>query len=206
MHRDLGLAQANSVYNFEGVSRAIEAVELGRLDIETPKDTRRGRPPRTPGEAKRAQFNARLRPSLKAALEAAAWVNRRSLSEEIEGRLEQSFTLETVLGGRDALVMSATFVLAGQRAAEHEGHPEWGPAQWREDPVCYETAILAVARALWDRHPDQAGIKWSWREWISRLFGHLAGRYAPNATIDDRTVTASVADFETARRAREGSI
>jgi hypothetical protein len=128
------------------------------------------------------------------------------LSEEIEGRLEQSFTLETVLGGRDALVMAATFVLAGERAAKHEGHPEWGPAQWREDPVCYETAILAVARALWDRHPDQAGIKWSWREWIARLFGHLAGRYAPTSTIDDLTVIASVVDFETARRAREGSI
>jgi hypothetical protein len=201
------LAQPKFVCNLKGVLRTIETVRVPEtLETKKPKDTRRGRPPKTPGEAKRAQFNARLRPSLKAALDGAARANRRSVSEEVEARLEQSFTLETVLGGRDALIMAATFVLAGQRAAEHEGHPDWGPAQWREDPTCYQTAILAVAKTLWLQHPDQGGIGWSWREWISRLFGHLAGLYAPNSTIKDRTLVASVVDFETARRAREGSI
>jgi predicted HicB family RNase H-like nuclease len=51
---------------------------------------RRGRPPSEPGEAKRASFNTRLRPSLKLALEAAAKQEGRSLSEEIEFRLERS--------------------------------------------------------------------------------------------------------------------
>jgi hypothetical protein len=169
-----------------------------------PKGTGRGRPPRTPGEAKRSQFNTRVRPSLKAALDAAAQTNRRSVSEEVEARLEQSLLLETILGGRDALFMAATFALAGQHAAEHEGHPEWGLREWREDPACYETAILAVAEQLWRQHPKQSEIAWSWREWISRLFGHLAGRYAPDSTTEDRTVNASVPDFETAKRAREG--
>jgi hypothetical protein len=199
--RDLVLAQPHFVYNLEGILSIIETVAEGMA-----KDTRRGRPPKTLGEAKRAQFNTRLRPSLKAALDAAARANGRSVSEEVEARLEQSLTLETFLGGRDALIMAATFALAGQRAAEHEGHPEWGLAQWRQDPVCYETAILAVAKSLWLQHPDQDGIKWSWREWVSRLSGQLAGRYAPNSTIKDRTVMASVPDFETARREREGLI
>jgi hypothetical protein len=199
--RDMVLVQADFVYNLAGILGIIETVAGGMA-----RDTRRGRPPKTPGEAKRAQFNTRLRPSLKAALDAAARANGRSVSEEVEARLEQSLTLETVLGGRDALMMAATFALAGRHAARHEGHPEWGPAQWREDPVCYETAILAVAKVLWDQHPDQAGIKWSWREWISRLFGHLAGRYAPDSAIEERTVVASLPDFESSRQAREGSI
>jgi len=59
------------------------------------KEMRRGRPPKTLGEPKRAQFNTRLRPSLKEALDADAQANGRSLSEEIELRLEQSLSQET---------------------------------------------------------------------------------------------------------------
>ena len=50
----------------------------------------RGRPPLEPGKAKRASFNTRLRPSLKVELETAAKQEGRSLSEEIEFRLERS--------------------------------------------------------------------------------------------------------------------
>jgi len=51
---------------------------------------RGGRPPMTPGQAKRGTFATRLRPQLKARLEKAAVENGRSLSEEIEVRLEES--------------------------------------------------------------------------------------------------------------------
>jgi hypothetical protein len=51
---------------------------------------RGGRPPMTPGQAKRGTFATRLRPQLKARLEKAALENGRSLSEEIEVRLEES--------------------------------------------------------------------------------------------------------------------
>jgi hypothetical protein len=44
----------------------------------------------TPGQAKRGTFATRLRPQLKARLEKAALENGRSLSEEIEVRLEES--------------------------------------------------------------------------------------------------------------------
>lgn len=57
----------------------------------------RGRPPLPPGQAKRAHFTTRLRTELKEKLRAAAEANGRSLSEEIEYRLEQSFPLP---GGR----------------------------------------------------------------------------------------------------------
>ena len=51
---------------------------------------RGGRPPMAPGQAKRGTFATRLRPQLKARLEKAALENGRSLSEEIEVRLEES--------------------------------------------------------------------------------------------------------------------
>ena len=51
---------------------------------------RGGRPPMAPGQAKRGTFATRLRPHLKARLEKAALENGRSLSEEIEVRLEES--------------------------------------------------------------------------------------------------------------------
>jgi hypothetical protein len=53
-------------------------------------ERRRGRPPMKAGEAKRASFNTRLRDSLRDALEAAATDSGRSLSEEVEFRLERS--------------------------------------------------------------------------------------------------------------------
>ena len=54
------------------------------------KTGRRGRPPIHEGQSKRASFNTRLTPSLKAWLEKRAAENGRSLSEEIEHRLHQS--------------------------------------------------------------------------------------------------------------------
>jgi hypothetical protein len=54
----------------------------------------RGRPPHTDENAKRASFNTRLRSALKLSLEAAASREGRSLSEEIEFRLERSLEEE----------------------------------------------------------------------------------------------------------------
>lgn len=56
---------------------------------------RRGRPRKH--TAKRASFHTRIREVLKGRLEAAAAEAGRSLSEEIEHRLEQSFRDERVL-------------------------------------------------------------------------------------------------------------
>jgi hypothetical protein len=60
---------------------------------------RRGRPPLKPGEAKRASFNTRLRNALKERLDESARTTGRSLSEEIESRLERSFDRTESLGG-----------------------------------------------------------------------------------------------------------
>jgi hypothetical protein len=58
------------------------------------KLARRGRPPLHAGQSKRASFNTRLTPALKDWLEKRASESGRSLSEEIEHRLDKSRTDE----------------------------------------------------------------------------------------------------------------
>lgn len=62
---------------------------------------RRGRPPLPADQRKRASINTRLRPPLKERLEARAAEHGRSLSEEIESRLEQSEQIYESFGGYD---------------------------------------------------------------------------------------------------------
>jgi hypothetical protein len=158
-----------------------------------PKDTRRGRPPRTPGEAKTAQFNTRARPSLKAKLDAAAQANQRSVSEEVEVRLEQSFSLETLLGRREALFPAVAFALAGQHAAEISGHPV---AEWQRDQHCYEEAMLALVEVLWRQHPDPDDTPWpARRHWLQRVVGRLAAPFRKMLDKKDLTITPSAVDL-----------
>jgi Arc-like DNA binding dprotein len=158
-----------------------------------PKVTQRGRPPKTPGEAKRAQFNTRVRPSLKSALDVAAQANRRSVSEEVEARLEQSFSLETILGSQEALLPAAAFALAGQHAAEATGQPV---ADWRNDRHCYEEAMLALLEVLWRQHPGPGDIPWRARRyWLQRAIGRLAAPYRETLNEEDLTLRPSEIDF-----------
>ena len=57
---------------------------------------RRGRPPKRPGASKRSHLTFRLTDALKARLSTASRQSNRSISEEIESRLERSFDRETV--------------------------------------------------------------------------------------------------------------
>ena len=61
------------------------------MTIEEKAPKKRGRPPKSPADGARPTFNFRLRQSLRDRLEAAALVADRSLSEEIERRVELSF-------------------------------------------------------------------------------------------------------------------
>ncbi len=62
--------------------------------IRSQSPKRRGRPPLRPGKTKRASFTTRLTADLKQRLERDAAAEGRSLSEEIESRLERSFHVE----------------------------------------------------------------------------------------------------------------
>ena len=77
---------------------------MEKTKVKSP-GARRGRPALKPGSPKRSSINTRYRAETKQRLEAEAQNAGRSLSEEIEFRLDQSFrdadTLVEALGGRD---------------------------------------------------------------------------------------------------------
>src|SRR4051794_14236950 len=64
---------------------------------------RRGGQVKAPSERKRNNLTFRARDRLKAALEAEAALNGRSLSEEIEARLEQSLLVQNLLTGSEEI-------------------------------------------------------------------------------------------------------
>jgi hypothetical protein len=112
---------------------------------------RRGRPP-IGSEVKRASFNTRLRESLKRRLEDAADQNGRSLSEEIERRLEASLDREhtldeaiaTAFGGpRTAALLKTMGTLAYMRCAAED--------EWLSD---YH-AFLDITRVSWPSYFDR---------------------------------------------------
>jgi hypothetical protein len=122
----------------------------------------RGRPRLEPGIAKRASFNTRLRPALKLALETAAKQEGRSLSEEIEFRLERSLDDERHLA--DALELGFGRQVAGLMLAIGYVIKNTAPARrpgeigWLSNPEAFRTVVEAINLLLQvigpDAHPE----------------------------------------------------
>ncbi len=72
---------------------------MAKTAVKSP-GARRGRPALKPGSPKRSSFNTRLSAEIKQQLETEAQIAGRSLSEEIEFRLERSLQQEADSGGR----------------------------------------------------------------------------------------------------------
>lgn len=70
-----------------------------------------------PAQRKRRHFTFRLRDQLSAALEREAAANTRSVSEEIEHRLEKSFLIDTVIGDIEQFRRRSMAVAAQQTGA-----------------------------------------------------------------------------------------
>jgi hypothetical protein len=118
---------------------------------------RKGRPPRRVGEQLRKNRTFRIRGPLDAFLANAAERSGRSVSEEIEYRLEKTFTEETAYGGvamQDiAIRMAVAFSTAGEATAASSGHPSWTAAEWILDTACYRAATFAVIARLLKSYP-----------------------------------------------------
>jgi len=121
----------------------------------------RGRPPKTGGEVKRSKVFMRMRPSVKAALDAEAREAGRSLSEEIEARLEASLRGERSLDER-------LDDIYGRHAAELmkligrilRGSPAWAGVsaedEWLNHPIAYTMAERQIRRMLERLRPPDA--------------------------------------------------
>ena len=106
----------------------------------------RGRPPKTPGEPKRSSFNTRIRSKLKSQLEHAAVKAGRSMSEEIEYRLEQSFVQETA--ARDAIGPSHVYPLMKMLGSTVTLIEEGTGKKWRDDRFTHVLVMKTIDRIL----------------------------------------------------------
>jgi|SRR5262245_9881889 len=102
-----------------------------------------GRPPKPVEDRRAVNFTFRSRPQMRDRLQAAAIESRRSISEEIEHRLDQSFTEDRLsaifLGGADTAKALRLIALAMQReTARGDGK------SWKDDPGKAEAVRAAV--------------------------------------------------------------
>jgi hypothetical protein len=129
-----------------------------------------------PGVAKRASFNTRLRPALKLALETAAKQEGRSLSEEIEFRLERSLDEERHLA--DALELGFGRQVAGLMLAIGYVIKEIIPARrpgeigWLSNPEAFHAVVESVNLLLQVIDPDAHPEGWAI---LRRAVHHGAG-------------------------------
>jgi hypothetical protein len=91
---------------------------------DQPQKRKRGGQPKPAAERKRNNMTFRVRDSLRAELQASADKHQRSVSEEIEYRLEHSFQAERILGGLQEFGRKA------ERAARIQEGVEAPPVQF----------------------------------------------------------------------------
>jgi hypothetical protein len=121
-----------------------------------------GRPPRPEDAVERQMVGTRLSPSLYQKLVDAAAANGRSISAEMEKRVEQSF--ESSPTNPDSVLQDlghrivAAFEAGGQRASRIETKTggELPASEWIENPSCYTEAASRALEVLADEHPRPA--------------------------------------------------
>jgi hypothetical protein len=137
------------------------------MDLPTRKK-RGGRPPRRkvqPGD--RVPLSLRVSPEIKQNIDHASEVSGRSQSQEVEFRIEHSFTRENLLndalalrhGPQGAAVLMAVSdalrlvtMFAGGALIDEGG--EWSLDDcWLDDARCYEAAAKAITLVLRGLHP-----------------------------------------------------
>jgi len=120
---------------------AVQSEETGAV--------RRGGRPSERDEAKRAAVAVRTTPTIKAMLKAAADARGRSITQEIEQRLERSFDDERLLGGSASASLLRRLLSLIEDAETEAG------AAWHESYVAYH----AVRRSLLEGIPQLMALR-----------------------------------------------
>ena len=116
---------------------------------------RRGRPPRGPYANKRKTLSTRITSTLRTRLEEAAEESGRSLSQEIEFRLEQSFADDQAkheaFGGKHVYALMRLLGSAVSLIETGTGR------KWRDDLVTYHQVKATIDKLLYGLGPASAG-------------------------------------------------
>ncbi len=114
-----------------------------------------GRPPLPPGERRRASMGFRPTPDIRRELEQAAFANGRSLSQEIEARLEISFAVEQTRA--EAFGGDATYAVTKALAAAADAVSQKAKRSWLENAGVYREAEKAIFLLLDAFRPGKKG-------------------------------------------------
>ncbi len=124
-----------------------------------PKERGRGRPPQGEYAGKAATFSTRITPGLRAALDRAAKRNGRSLSQEVERRLENSFDKKLQRDRREELADSfggteglGLVLLLGELVNQVT---VGGAYRWSRDPSTYLQLVKGIDAVLAALAPDE---------------------------------------------------
>lgn len=152
---------------------------------------RGGRPPER-GESKRSPISMRTTPTIRAALEAAAERQGRSLAQEIEQRLERSIEMDGIRGSRE------TAQLIEAVAAEIIDVERWSGGRWFEDQMTFYGTLEAVTGAIKDRAPKELVNQAAINRAMAALVGAERERdqlLASLGTLGAAPVTSALAGF-----------
>ncbi|MEQ9642504.1 MAG: hypothetical protein RIM84_20925 [Alphaproteobacteria bacterium] len=108
----------------------------------------RGRPPLNPAERRRNNVTIRMRDALKDQLQADANANGRSLSEEIEVRLEASFGADDTAVGGAIEIIARVMRETGQHAGFTVDRTLEGASEWYLDPFAFDQAAQGVHQVI----------------------------------------------------------
>jgi hypothetical protein len=130
-------------------------------DAEQTSTKRRGRPPKYAGEGKRQNFSFRIRDQVRDRLINAVKETGRSLSEEIEWRIERSFEWQDAFGEARSIIDRAKDTTAAGLDAQHyqAGHVKIFTSAgrvWAENPQALDALVLPSQLALVKRAVTEA--------------------------------------------------
>ncbi len=113
-------------------------------------DTKRGRPPKAEG-AKRSAIAVRTTEETKSRITRAAEAAGRSLTQEIEQKLELALSLEDEFGGPAGIALHRRIAWAVKQAEQQAG------SRWTDTPTAFWMALGAIEGALEELYPPYTG-------------------------------------------------
>jgi hypothetical protein len=162
---------------------------------------RRGRPALPVGEAKRASFNTRLRNDTKERLEKEARKAGRSLSEEIEYRLERSIQVQDaqceVFGGKLPLILMRALAAYGAATSATRGK------DYLSDKSVFDEVFAQWFAALYTLRPgvifasaENPGIQWNLPDAVKDMPANGAAEILSRMAqeLRDKSLSATIKD------------
>lgn len=133
----------------------------------------RGRPPAGEFKGKSTVFTTRIRPDLRERLSSSAEQNGRSLSQEVERRLNDSFRMEDrmedIFGSTDNFWTMRVVAMALENSKLMHGSSQ----NWRQDAQAFDSAMKIITKTLEALRPGDPPTKTNKMEVVDEFWENL---------------------------------